>query len=721
MDATEPAFGQADLSNCEREQIHLPGSIQPHGALLVLREPDLTIVQSSATAARFLNLKGGLVGKLAPAAIIDGLRPLLADGLGESQQVIRCRLGSPPHDFDGLAHRPASGGVIVELERSGPSVDLSRHADRALQTILTAPTLRALADDAVTLFRDVTGFDRVMFYRFDDEGHGEVFAERRRQDIEPFLGNRYPVTDIPQIARRLYIRNRVRILVDVHDEQIPILPAASPFDGGGYTGGAIDMSSCFLRSMSPIHLQYLKNMGVVATLVASLVVGGKLWGLISCHHYTKRFIHFEKRAVCELLAEAVATRVAALECFAQGQAELSVRRLEQRMIEAISREGDWRSALFDSAPALLQPVGATGAALLFEGQVLTIGDVPSTPRLREIGDWLDRRPPSKLHATASLGLDEPAFSPLIPYASGVMAAQISSTPGEYLIWFRPERVRTVTWGGDPNQPFVIGSEPKDLSPRRSFAQWNQLVESTSDPWTRADMTAGRLIGATVTDVILQFRSVRLLIARSQMDQVSRQVKRSDEPVLIADAQGRILLANEAFEQLAGPLDDALRTLADFGAATADPAEAAVNLQRLQHGHESWRGEVTFRARGGEAIPLLLRADPVFSAPNRVLGFVLLFIDLSEKKDAALARRKFQEEVLAGAGEFKNRLSAKSNLVYRALMSSIVENAQLAALEITDVEEPERMAEMLESVRASVARTAAVLEHLVWHAEPGSKG
>ena len=136
------------------------------------------------------------------------------------------------------------------------------------------------------------------------------------------------------------------------------------------------MSLCFLRSMSPIHIQYLKNMGVGATLVASLMVGGRLWGLVSCHHYRPRFVHYEIRAACELLAETVATRIAALESFVQAQAELSVRRLEQRMIEAISRDGDWRSALFDSSQPLLQPLGASGAALLFEGQVLTAGEVP---------------------------------------------------------------------------------------------------------------------------------------------------------------------------------------------------------------------------------------------------------------------------------------------------------------------------------------------------------
>ena len=168
----------------------------------------------------------------------------------------------------------------------------------------------------------------------------------------------------------------MRVLVDVDYDPSPLMPRLSPLSGRD-----LDMSLCFLRSPSPIHVQYLKNMGVCATLVVSLVVGGRLWGLISCHHYVPRFVYFEVRAVCELLAEAIATRIAALESFVQAQSELTVRRLEQRMIEAISREGDWRGALFDSSQSLLQPVGASGAALLYEGQVLSTGEVPGTQQI----------------------------------------------------------------------------------------------------------------------------------------------------------------------------------------------------------------------------------------------------------------------------------------------------------------------------------------------------
>jgi light-regulated signal transduction histidine kinase (bacteriophytochrome) len=382
-----PAFGQADLSNCEREQLQFAGSIQPHGALLVVGEPDNVVVQASRNAAIFLALKDDVIGR--PLEDITGdlaerLRPHLRDPLHDIAPGIRCHIGNPPAAYDCLIHRPSGGGLVIELERAGSPVDLSQHLHKALQAIIAVPSLPALGDETSRIFKELTGYDRVMVYRFDDDGHGEVFSEAREPHLEPYLGNRYPATDIPQIARRLYVRNRVRVLQDVEYEPVPLTPTLSPI-----SGTQLDMSLCVLRSISPIHVQYLKNMGVRGTLVVSLLVSGKLWGLVSCHHYVPRFVHFEQRAVCELLAEAVATRIAALESFAQSQAEFSVRRLEQRMSRGISREGDWRSALFDRSRALLEPVGATGAALLFEGEVRTVGEVPGTAALREIAPgWI---------------------------------------------------------------------------------------------------------------------------------------------------------------------------------------------------------------------------------------------------------------------------------------------------------------------------------------------
>lgn len=708
-----PAFGEATLSNCEREPIHFAGSIQPHGAMLLIRESDEVVVQASENAPSFLGLAGTIVGRTIGEIggdLAETLRPHLADALRDVPRGIRCCIGDPPEAFDGLIHRPAGGGVILELEKPGPPVDLSRHLERGLQTIIAAGSLRALCDETARILKALTGYDRVMVYRFDDQGHGEVFSEAREANLEAYLGNRYPASDIPQIARRLYERNRLRVLVDVDFAPVPLTPRLSPVSGED-----LDMSLCFLRSSSPIHVQYLKNMGVRATLVVSLMVNGKLWGLVSCHHYVPRFVHFEERAVCELLAEALATRISALESFSQAQAEISVRRLEQRMIQAISREGDWRGALFDGSGALLDPVQATGAALLYEGEVRTVGDVPGTLALREIGRWLDRQPREAVISTASLSLDAPEFELLSAIASGVMATPVSTAPGEYLIWLRPERVRTVTWGGNPFKPSLVGDDPLTLSPRRSFSQWHQLVEGTSDPWNAADIATARLLGDTVSDVIIQFRSVRMLLAQDQLNQVRHQVEQSAQPVVIAGTDGIVLEMNAAFVAL---LPDAARRpgcIADLLPVFSDPDEVERRLADLLEHRRPWRGEVLMSGPGNRSTPLLVRADPVFTSLDRTLGFVLLFTDLTERKAAEAARRSFQKGVMEHRPETAGRLDSKANLQFRAILSAITENAQLAALEIADRVDPAHMPQMLESLRASVARTAEVLRYLLWHA------
>jgi light-regulated signal transduction histidine kinase (bacteriophytochrome) len=707
-----PAFGQADLSNCEREQIQLAGSIQPHGVLILIRDSDQVVVQASANAGAFFGRAGSIVG-----IRLDGLCCELASRVRAHADLppqaipvaIRSRIGEHRLECDCLLHRPAGGGMIIELERAGDRIDVTRQIETALKTVSSALSLRALAEATAEIFKDLTGYDRVMVYRFDKDGHGEVFSERRRPDLEAFLGNRYPASDIPQIARRLYERNRVRLLGDVEYTPVPLVPRMSPI-----TGQDLDMSFCFLRSMSPIHIQYLKNMGVAGTLVASLMVGGRLWGLVACHHYQPRLIQYELRATCELLAEAIGIRIAALEGFLRAQASLSVRRVEQRLVESIARDGDWRVALFDSPNALLDPLAASGAALLFEGQIQTAGEVPGTQELRDLGRWLDELPPAPVKMTASLGIDQPDFSGIAAVASGVLAVPLSAAGGEFMMWFRPERVRTVTWAGNPFKPVVIGDDPSDLSPRRSFAHWHQLVEGTAEAWSDADLAVARQIGDVLSDVVQQVRSVRTLIVRDQLDQVSTQLRLSERPVVVADPAGRILVTNESFDRLLPSAHPHLESIEDIAALFAESAKARQQLRELLAVRQPWRGEVHLKDRQGQVRPLMLRADPVFSNPERVLGFVLLFTDLAERKAAAAARRRFQEKTLEQHRTAAGVLDSKTNLVYRNLMTFVVENAQLAALEIADGMDLVRMPDMLENVQTSVGRSVLLLQHLIEH-------
>ncbi len=703
-----PAFGEADLSNCEREQIHLAGGIQPNGALLVVREPELEVVQVSANASAFLGLGRSPLGcrlEALPGDLPARIRPRLGHPLHDIPSALRCRLGEPLRELDALFHRPPQGGLVIELEPAGPPVDTMAEVESGLQVVRTASSLQELCDETARLFRGIAGYDRAMVYRFDERGHGEVLSESRNPELDSYLGQRYPASDIPQIARRLYERNRVRLLADVNHPRIPLEPRLSPL-----TGEDLDMSLCFLRAMSPIHVQYLRNMGVAATLVASLMVGGKLWGLVACHHGAPRVVHYETRAICELLTETVATRIAALESFSQAEAELSVRRLEQRMVTVISRDGDWRTALFDGSPTLLHPVDARGAALLFEGEVLSVGEVPGTPELRSIGAWLDAREPVPVFGTDSLGAEDPAFESIRDVASGLLAARVSTAPGEYLLWFRPAQDRTITWGGNPFKPFVIGDDPSDLSPRRSFAQWHQQVEGTAEPWLPADRAAAKLIGATVSDIVLQFRSVRVLIAQDQLRTVRAQVQRSEHPVVIADPEGRILLTNEAFEALLRAAHPHLEWMTDLPPLFTESGEVRAMLADLVAKRRSRRGEFGLRAAGGSIRPLVIRADPVLAAPDRLLGFVLLITDLSQRREAEDARRRFQESLIPGPSPEMAEGSG-----YQHLLAAVLGNAQLAGLEITEGVDLERVPEMLESVRSSVERTAELLEHLIAHA------
>lgn len=706
--SVSPPFGAANLSNCEREQIHLAGSIQPHGALLALREGDRLIAQESANAAAFLGMSGALRG-LHPSKLGGDLwariEPYLDRQASAIPIALRCAAGARGEALNALIHRAPSGEFVLEFERAGPIVDYTAAIQQSVDAILSSPSLRELCDVCAAMFRELTGYDRVMVYRFDEEGHGEVFAETKRHELEAFLGNRYPASDIPQIARRLYELNRVRLLVDVDYTPAPIEPRRSPA-----TGQELDMSLCFLRSASPIHVQYLKNMGVAGTLVVSLMVGGKLWGLISCHHYAPRFMHFEMRAVCELLAEVMGTRIAALESFAQGQAELAVRRLEQRMIQSVCREGDWRGALFDGTRSLLLPLNATGAALLFEGKVRTTGEAPGTEQIRELGKWLAPRIRAGVFATSALASEAPIFAPLTGVASGVLAAPISVEPDEMLIWFRKERIRTVTWGGNPFKPPSDSDDPTELSPRRSFAQWHQVVEGTSDPWSAADRAAARLIGESVTDVVTQFRALRILVAQDQLEHVLRQVHSAEQQIIVASPDGHVLEANRALNDLFGARGP-IRHLDDLPFYFMDSDAVRQKLGALREKRAPWRGEAVLTTAKGEALPVAVRADPVLASRDRVLGYVLLFTDLTERKAADRARERFRDNVMLSQRRLMGRIESNAALTVESLMSSIIDNAQLAALEIADGLDTAGIPETLESVRASVARAAEVLEQI----------
>ncbi len=722
----EPAFGRADLSNCERELIHLAGCIQPHGVLLVLHGPQLRVVQASENVEDLLARPcAELLGQsldVVDASLAEWVRGLSGEALDEPVAMARpLRLMVAGHGalFNATVHHrqscrvlelePCPGVQDDQLAELAPQV-LMQHLSESLARFSAATTLVALSDAVVRRLRDLTGYDRVMVYRFDPDGHGKVVAEARDPRLDSLMGHHYPASDIPQRARELYLLNRVRVLVNVDAPAAALLPRSVP-----ELGGELDMSHCHLRSMSPLHLQYLRNMGVTATLVISLVRDGRLWGLVACHHYRPRRLSASLRAAVDLLGELIATRITAIESYAHTQVAIQVRRLEQRLLEATSTEGDWRMALFRNPSALLQPVEADGAVLMYDGELMTAGEVPSTPELRQLLHWVQTRlvdghAIDGLFSCSSVVRAHPGLEALTPNAAGVLAVPLSAAPGDMLVWLRKEQLQSVTWAGDPHKP-VVGNDPMTLSPRRSFAAWSEIVRDTARPWSDGELALARAFGRSLADIIIQVNCVRLLIAEHQLRQTRTKVADVRKALLVVDERLRLLFASPSLFEMAGhERRPAVRELDELSSVLGDMAALRACLGKLAEDRRAHGQTWVLRAPSGEPVEVELRVEVVPGRDGSVLGYFMVFDDLGDMRRATEARHRLNK-VLERGLEGASDASGEGGAAPDPLLSAMLASAQMAAMDVADAGSLSAVGRLLEEVDASTRRAAQLYERL----------
>lgn len=512
------------LQACSREPIHIPGRIQPHGALLALREPELAVVQVSASLQEVAGLGpeellGRPVDRLLGEEQAGRFRRLLQRPDPEAANPLSFVLGKAP--FDAIVHR-TSQALLLELEpaveRGGVEFEGFYHlVNAAVQRLQTAPDLDALLRAAVEEVRRLTGFDRVMLYRFDPEWNGEVIAESRAPELEPFLGLRYPASDIPAQARQLYTLNRLRLIADVAARPAPLVPERAP------DGAPLDLSHSVLRSVSPVHIEYLKNMGVGASMSVSLLRGERLWGLIACHHRTARPVAYVARIACDFLGQVLSLQLAVRE----GQRDLQERsRLEgiqARLLQAVSRAPDLFQALAEHPAELCGAVNASGAALVFDGRILSLGEAPPAEEVRGLIRALEAASLPELHATDCLAREYPEGERWKEAAAGVLAAQISEE--SRILWFRPEVVRVVNWAGQPEKAVRVEEDRVTLHPRQSFELWKQVVHLRSAPWTPVELEVAAALRGALVDRFLQQAEAR---ARQDIERANELLRRSNE-------------------------------------------------------------------------------------------------------------------------------------------------------------------------------------------------
>ncbi|MEW4371637.1 diguanylate cyclase domain-containing protein [Paenibacillus kandeliae] len=481
-----------DLTNCDKEPIHIPGRIQPHGILLaVTKDSEHQIVQCSANTKDLLGrtpdeLIGqpleAIIGEEQLFALLRG--DLRAEATSDLQYIeIEVEVGDAMVDFYVVLHE-SEGLIIIEMEYPAEDEAISSNEFQWIQSFFgrikqTSNRVEA-SQAAAEQIQEMLGYDRVMIYEFDSQWNGKVIAESKNEGLEPFLGHHYPASDIPKQARALYLRNWLRLIVDVNYEPVEIVPTTQPL-----TGKPLNLSLSVLRSVSPLHIEYLHNMGVGATMTISLIHDNQLWGLITCHHYSAKYISHRKRNLCNFLGSFFSSELYQRQQLDDYESELQLRKTALRIAGFFTGNSSSvrvSEQLHDEENTLLALMSASGAAISYQDKLLTFGNTPTPQQIRELAGWMGGRSREYIYATSRLSLEYEPAKAYKAKASGALYLAISPGQQNYIIWFRPEVLQIVDWAGDPAKAVIQENDGIRLSPRKSFEKWRQVVQSTSFPW-----------------------------------------------------------------------------------------------------------------------------------------------------------------------------------------------------------------------------------------------
>lgn len=564
-----------DLSSCAREPIHIPGSIQPGGVLLAV-DSSGRITHASANAAELLQAPvESLIGtpwrervsfgKSLPDdadsgdadpddadpdddALDEDGRPWHSRWLAVTFPQRQTRLPGP---WRAAIHMYDTHGLI-ELEPHAALFDEDpiRSGYEHARTLQRDRSVEQATQRTARLLRSLLGYDRVMVYRFDGNWNGEVVAESVRRGLEPYLGLHYPATDIPPQARALYLRNRVRTIADVGYIPCPILPEPA------HNEAPLDLSDVSLRSVSPVHLEYLSNMGVTATLVASIIINGRLWGLIACHHYDVLHADADMRELADGVASALASRIGALEEIAKVELEENLLTVREKLITAFNEtELISPAQLAELAPSLLEVVDAAGVAIFSGEQVTGYGRLPSLEGLRRIRQQVaprenERDPITGVLHTDALGERFPDLADLASEAAGIIFMPLALEAHSALLWTRREQVHDVRWGGNPYLGKLQNIPGARLSPRQSFSAWQETVRGRSRPWSSQHLESARSLRVLIELMERKHHQRGVALMRASL-------QRMREGVLIVQAHpgqwrdSPIAFVNEPFARLVG--------------------------------------------------------------------------------------------------------------------------------------------------------------------------
>ncbi|MBN7816304.1 ATP-binding protein [Algoriphagus pacificus] len=475
-----------NLTNCEQEPIHIPGSIQPHGFLLGLKSGTFIIDYCSENVSDYISKShADLLGKGFQEIFGNDAQQALENYISKDRMLssLLLKVELEKQLFVCTVHL-SDGIYILEAEPSSEehkkANEVYDHTTQFLTYLNGSNTMKDLCQLVAEGTREVTGYDRVMIYRFDEHYNGEVFAESCREDLEPFLGLHYPHTDIPAQARELYLKNLLRLITDIDYSPVPI------YTLDDQEGKNLDLSLSILRSTSPIHVKYLQNMGVGATLTISLIHKNKLWGLIACHHYSKKNLSPDIRLAAQLQGHFITSQIDLRQSSEEYEVSRKVNLAYDRLsMFELSVDGEEKFKELVSHPEILNICNATGVALIIDEEVYSHGHVPSEKDILFLTDFLaEKSNNTSFHTNKLLDIlpDHPELSKQTP---GVIFHSLDIEGINCIIWFRPETKTEVNWAGDPSKSII--KDKNGLSPRNSFELWKEVVNYSSKNWLQPEL------------------------------------------------------------------------------------------------------------------------------------------------------------------------------------------------------------------------------------------
>jgi len=485
---------ETDLTLCGQEPIHRPGAIQPHGAVLAVLENGWQVAQASGNLAAVLGqsaetaLGRSLPDVIGEAPFMDILRaePRHGPAVGLSRN-----FPGPADTLLNMQVHRSGRYVCIDIEELRPEA-WQRPSLTLVQSVVesykAAHSLKDLCELAVRGVKDITGYDRVMAYQFSADGHGQVIAEACRSDLPPYLGQHYPATDIPAQARRQYLLQRVGMIADAGYRPVPLIVAPSLGDAE-----PLDLTYSALRSVSPVHRRYMANMDTAASLTIGLVDTDHLWGMLVCHHATPRIAGPELRAVVGLLGVVASLLIGRLNAASAVNTRLERTESLRALNDRLTSPGLLDERLAAMQSELLGLVGATGALVQLSGKLLCLGHTPPLATCRRVLEVMHLEAAGEVLAVDDLELRHPELACCREEASGALLLPLGKNAGDAILWFRPELAHTVVWGGDPTRRVNADTHTGEISPRRSFEAWKELVNGRSAPWSKADLqVAGEL-------------------------------------------------------------------------------------------------------------------------------------------------------------------------------------------------------------------------------------